>query len=141
MTRRDVETVVGKAEQRDDFLGIRLPVTDEHDDQPWAAPPSRRHREAAIIGPLPERIDLVLGNQIYVPKADMTPSLRNRLIRLAAFQNPEFYQAQAMRLSTFGKPRIISCCEDFPKAPRTPARLSRRIARSIPVSQSQSGAH
>ena len=115
MTRQEAETVVGKAEKQDDFLGIRLPVTDENDDQPWAAPPSRRHKAAPIIGPLPERIDLVLGNQIYVPKADLTPSLRNRLIRLAAFQNPEFYQAQAMRLSTFGKPRIISCCEDFPK--------------------------
>jgi len=115
MTRREVETVVSDAERQGELLGIRLPVTDEHDDQPWAAPPSRRHKEAPIIGPLPERIDLVLGNQIYVPKADMTPSLRNRLIRLAAFQNPEFYQAQAMRLSTFGKPRIISCCEDFPK--------------------------
>ena len=57
----------------------------------------------------------MLGNQLYVPKAEITPSLRNRLIRLAAFQNPEFYQAQGMRLSTFGKPRIISCCEDFPK--------------------------
>ncbi len=57
----------------------------------------------------------MLGNQVYVPKADLTPSLRNRLIRLAAFQNPEFYRAQAMRFSTFGKPRIISCCEDFPK--------------------------
>jgi len=55
----------------------------------------------------------VLGNQIYIPKSDLTPSLRNRLIRLAAFQNPEFYQAQAMRLSTFDKPRIISCCEDL----------------------------
>jgi len=41
--------------------------------------------------------------------------LRNRLIRLAAFQNPEFYKAQAMRFPTFGKPRIINCCEDFPK--------------------------
>ena len=57
----------------------------------------------------------MLGNQVYVLKADLTPSLRNRLIRLAAFQNPEFYRAQAMRFSTFGKPRIISCCEDFPK--------------------------
>ena len=115
MNRREVETVVGEAEKQDEFLGIRLPVTDEHDDQPWAALPSRRHKGPPVIGPLPEQIDLVLGNQIYVPKADMTPSLRNRLIRLAAFQNPEFYQAQAMRLSTFGKPRIISCCEDFPK--------------------------
>jgi superfamily II DNA or RNA helicase len=34
---------------------------------------------------------------------------------LAAFQNPEFYKSQAMRLSTFGKPRIISCCEEYPK--------------------------
>jgi superfamily II DNA or RNA helicase len=115
MNRREVETVVGEAEKHDEFLGIRLPVTDEHDNQPWAAPPSRRHKEPPVIGPLPEQIDLVLGNQIYVPKANITPSLRNRLIRLAAFQNPEFYQAQAMRLSTFGKPRIISCCEDFPQ--------------------------
>jgi hypothetical protein len=35
--------------------------------------------------------------------------------RLAAFQNPEFYAAQAMRLPTFGKPRIISCAKLFPK--------------------------
>ena len=115
MNRQEVETVVGEAEKQDEFLGIRIPVTDETDDQPWAAPPSRQGKKPPIVGPLPEQLDLVLGNQVYVPKARITPSLRNRLIRLAAFQNPEFYQAQAMRLSTFGKPRIISCCEDFPK--------------------------
>jgi hypothetical protein len=37
------------------------------------------------------------------------------LIRIAAFQNPAFYRAQAMRLSTYGKPPIIYCSEDFPK--------------------------
>jgi superfamily II DNA or RNA helicase len=107
--------VVNQTEKQDELLGIRLPATDEDDNQPWAAPPSGRRKEQPIIGPLPDQIDLVLGNQIYVPKANLTPPLRNRLIRLAAFQNPEFYQAQAMRLSTYGKPRIISCCEDFPK--------------------------
>jgi superfamily II DNA or RNA helicase len=115
MSRQEVEAFVGKAERRGDFLGIRLPVTDENDAQPWAAPPSRQGKEPPVVGPLPEHMTVVLGNQVYVPKAELTPSLRNRLIRLAAFQNPEFYQAQAMRLSTFGKPRIISCCEDFPK--------------------------
>jgi superfamily II DNA or RNA helicase len=64
---------------------------------------------------LPKRLDIIIGNQIYIPKAELTPSLRNRLIRLAAFQNPDFYQAQGMRLSTYKKPRIISCCEDFPQ--------------------------
>ena len=115
MSRREIERIVSEAEKRDELLGIRIPVTDEDSDQPWAAPPSRRRKESPIIGPRPDQIDLVLGNQIYIPKAELTPSLRNRLIRLAAFQNPEFYQAQAMRLSTFGKPRIISCAEDFPK--------------------------
>ncbi len=64
---------------------------------------------------LPEKLSLVFGNQLYVTKDELTPALRNRLIRLAAFQNPEFYRAQAMRFSTFDKPRIISCAEDFPK--------------------------
>jgi len=115
MSRREVESIVGEAERRNAILGIRIPVTDENDDEPWVAPPSRQRKDQPVIGPLPEQIELVLGNQIYIAKADLTPSLRNRLIRLAAFQNPEFYQAQAMRLSTFDKPRIISCCEDFPK--------------------------
>src|SRR5438552_18871881 len=37
----------------------------------------------------------------------------NRLLRLAAFQNPEFYKAQAMRLSTYDKPRVIACGTEF----------------------------
>jgi superfamily II DNA or RNA helicase len=114
MSLQDVEKVVEKAGKLGELLGVRVPVTDENDDTPWATPPSKRHKEPPIVGQLPEQIDLVLGNQIYVSKTELTPSLRNRLIHLAAFQNPEFYRAQAMRLSTFGKPRIISCCEDYP---------------------------
>jgi hypothetical protein len=115
MTRSEVQDVARNAEKMGELLGIRLPVTDEDSDRPWAAPPSRKHKEPPVIGPLPECLDLVIGNQIYIPKAELTPPLRNRLIRLAAFQNPDFYQAQGMRLSTYGKPRIISCCEDFPQ--------------------------
>jgi len=66
------------------------------------------------LGELPRAIELVLGNQIYVAKEGLHPGLRNRLLRLAAFQNPEFYRAQAMRLSTYDKPRIIACAEDHP---------------------------
>jgi superfamily II DNA or RNA helicase len=45
----------------------------------------------------------------------------DRLLRIAAFQNPEFYKAQSMRLSTYDKPRVIACGEDLPNhiaAPR-----------------------
>jgi superfamily II DNA or RNA helicase len=52
---------------------------------------------------------------IYVEKEGLPSAMLNRLHRLAAFQNPEFYRAQAMRLSTFGKPRVIRCAEEFSK--------------------------
>lgn len=115
MERQAVEALVVQAEQSDRILPIRIPVTDEAEDEPWKAPPSRHRKETPITGPLPEQIQLVLGNQVYILKEFLSPSLHNRLIRLAAFQNPEFFQAQGMRLSTFGKPRVISCAEDFPK--------------------------
>jgi hypothetical protein len=56
-----------------------------------------------------------LANLVYFEKAQLTQPLTNRLIRLAAFQNPEFYRAQAMRLSVWNKPRIIGCAENFPQ--------------------------
>jgi hypothetical protein len=43
----------------------------------------------------------------------MPQVLLNRIIRLAAFQNPEFYKTQALRLSVWDKPRIIGCAENF----------------------------
>jgi superfamily II DNA or RNA helicase len=90
-----------------------MAVTDEQDDEPWTLPPSRRREETPIAGPLPESIELILENQIYLAKEALTSPLKNRVIRLSAFQNPEFYKAQAMRFPTYDKPRIISCCEEF----------------------------
>ena len=78
-------------------------------------PPSRRRQEPPLAGPLPESLELVLGDGIYIAKERLPPGLRNRLLRLAAFQNPEFYKAQAMRLPTYGKPRVICCAEDHPQ--------------------------
>jgi hypothetical protein len=111
--RPQVEEIVEDAERRGRILGVRLPPQDDEETEPWTAPPSRR-REATIVGDLPATLELVLGNQIYVPKQGLHPGLRNRLLRLAAFQNPEFYKAQAMRLSTYSKPRVIACAEDLP---------------------------
>ena len=64
---------------------------------------------------MPESIELVFGNQVYIDRSSCRLRFVNRLIRLAAFQNPEFYAAQAMRLPTYGKPRVISCAELFAK--------------------------
>jgi superfamily II DNA or RNA helicase/very-short-patch-repair endonuclease len=113
--REQVERIVQDAERRGRILGVRLPPQEDGEDEPWTAPPSRRRKEGPILGALPQTLELVLGNQIYIAKAGLHPGLRNRLLRLAAFQNPEFYKAQAMRLSTYDKPRIIACAEDHPQ--------------------------
>ncbi len=113
--RAQAESLARDAERRGHITGVRQAFEDDDEDLPWAAPPSRRRKEPAMPGPLPESLELVLGDQIYIAKDNLTPGLRNRLLRLAAFQNPDFYRAQAMRLPTFGKPRIIHCAEDSPK--------------------------
>lgn len=114
LSRADVTALVAESAAAGRILGVRLPVTEE-DDEPWAAPPSRRRPEPPIDGELPKSVDVVFGNQVYVDRSELPPVLVNRLARLTAFQNPEFYAAQAMGLPTFGKPRIISCAELFSK--------------------------
>jgi hypothetical protein len=114
LSRGDLMSIVAEAAAAGEIIGVRLPSTGE-DDEPWAAPPSRRGKEPPIEGPLPDTVEVVLGNQVYIDRANLPPALVSRIARLAAFQNPEFYAAQAMRMPTFGKPRIISCAELFPK--------------------------
>ncbi len=56
----------------------------------------------------PKKVNLVKANMIYIEKAGISQKGLNVLKRLAAFRNPEFYKAQAMRMPTYNKPRIIS---------------------------------
>ena len=114
MSRAEVTHLVDQASAAGRIVGVRLPV-DQDDEEPWLAPLPGRKTEQPIVGAMPERVEVVLANQIYIDRSDLPPALVNRLIRLAAFQNPEFYAAQAMRLPTFGKPRVISCAELFSK--------------------------
>ena len=102
--------IVDEASRQGRVVGLRLPI-EEEDEEPRTAPPSRRRSLPAIAGTLPERIDAVLGDQLYVPREGLPPGLVNRLVRLAAFQNPEFYRAQAMKRSTFGISRIVASAE------------------------------
>ncbi len=112
IARSKAEELVDKASRRGRIVGVRTAPLEEDDAHPWAAPPSRRPLEADRIGSLPERMELTLGDQIYIAKDGLSPALRNRLTRIAAFQNPEFYRAQSMRLPVHGKPRIIDCAEN-----------------------------
>jgi superfamily II DNA or RNA helicase len=111
LSREKATQIVGDAETRGRVLGVRMPVDDEDAEEPWRLPPSRRRDIGLVTAALPKEIAVKIADQIYVDRTGLPPSMTARLVRLAAFQNPEFYRAQAMRLQTFGKPRIISCAE------------------------------
>lgn len=98
MTQAEATAITEEAGLHGRVMGLRLPLDEEDGEVPWAAPPSRRKPDGPIAGPLPKRIEAVLADQIYIPRDGLPAGLVNRLIRLAAFQNPAFYSAQAMRL-------------------------------------------
>ena len=111
MTRRDVEDSISRAGGGRHLLDVSF-ASGEENDKPWQSPVPVA---AKIAGPLPESLTLVLANQIYIAKAGLPQPLANRLIRLAAFRNPEFYKAQAMRMPVWNKPRLIGCAENYPQ--------------------------
>lgn len=56
---------------------------------------------------LSEKVMITLANAVYVRQTELTPSLRGRLIRLAAFVNPEYTNMQRLRLNVYNTPRVV----------------------------------
>ena len=110
-----VTKLVEAAELSGPVLGVRMPVDDEQADEPWKMTPSRRSTARRLDVPVPPTIKVTIADQIYIDRSELPSAMIAQLVRLAAFQNPEFYRAQAMRLPTFGKPRIVSCTELHPR--------------------------
>ena len=68
-----------------------------------------------------EAINITVADKIYIPLNSVSAKVLNHIKRIAAFRNPEFYKKQAMRMSTYGIPRIISCfdiTDDYLAMPR-----------------------
>ena len=86
------------------------------DDEDFATPWKRQSASTKKLpGQMPKSLTVTLANLVYFEKAQMPQALANCLIRLAAFQNPEFYKAQAMRMSVWDKPRVIGNAENYPQ--------------------------
>jgi hypothetical protein len=112
---QSTERIIQSVNMEGGVLGVKFVSIDEDVEDPWTAPSSRRLDDKPINGPFPEVVEMVSANMVFIPKAGLPTGLLNRLVRLATFQNPEFYKTQKMRLSTFDIPRIIGCSENFEK--------------------------
>ncbi len=116
MRRVDAERTVDEAQRKGDLVGVRISLAeDDETPDPWTLPPSKKRRDFPIPGPFPKSVEITRANLVYVAKKGLPAAMLNRLLRIAAFQNPEFYKAQSMRLSTYDKPRVIGCGDDLPQ--------------------------
>ena len=75
------------------------------ESKPWVTPTSQDLTKADFYSTM----EIVKADKIYIPLKSISAKVLNHLKRIAAFKNPEFYSKQALRLSTYSIPRIISC--------------------------------
>ncbi|MCD4708935.1 MAG: DEAD/DEAH box helicase [Candidatus Sabulitectum sp.] len=110
ISRSEILSVVEQLGYSGNTLDVAF--TEEESSSPWKVHSDTGKR---IDGKLPASVKVVSANQIFVEKKGIPPALMNRIVRIAAFRNPEFYKAQAMRLPVWNKPRVIGCAENYPK--------------------------
>ncbi|HQS86427.1 MULTISPECIES: DEAD/DEAH box helicase [unclassified Polaromonas] len=87
-------------------------VPEENADAPWVRPAKP---DVKLNGIMPKAVKATIAAQLFIEKAGLPQPLMNRLIRVAAFQNPDFYKLQATLRSTWNTPRIISRAENHEK--------------------------
>lgn len=80
----------------------------DEENKPW----NRKQRRDLSADEFPPCVNIVLSNMTYVEKAGVSEFALNKIKRLAAFYNPEYFKAQRMRLPVFNKPCIISTHEE-----------------------------
>ncbi len=111
---QEVQAIADQAVRKGQVIGLKLPSDADEEQAPWERSPSGRLPEQRIKGKLPKKIKAVFAQKIFVETKGIPSELLNRIKRLAAFQNPEFFKKQKMRLSTHNTPRVIACFEELP---------------------------
>lgn len=107
LSKEEVEEYI-KGLALENELGPLMVIKDEI-IKPWEV--VKDNSKVTIID-LPNNITVTKANMIYIRKDGFSNKALNKIKRLATFKNPEFYKSQAMRLSTFNKPRVISLVDE-----------------------------
>ena len=92
-------------------------LTTSSESKPWVTPIPQDISK----GDFYSEIEITKADKIYISLKAVSAKVLNHLKRITSFKNPEFYSKQALRLSTYSTPRIISCfdiTEDYLAMPR-----------------------
>lgn len=77
------------------------------ESKPWETPMPKEIGRSDFSS----EVIIIRSNMLYIPLNQLSSKVLNHLKRTASFRNPEFYSKQALRLSTYQTPRIISCAD------------------------------
>ena len=77
------------------------------ESKPWEVPVTAKIEKSDFSS----EIVITRSNMLYIPLTLLSSKVLNHFRRIASFRNPEFYSKQALRLSTYQTPRIISCAD------------------------------
>ncbi len=77
------------------------------ESKPWETPMPKEIGRSDFSS----EVITIRSNMLYIPLNQLSSKVLNHLKRIASFRNPEFYSKQALRLSTYQTPRIISCAD------------------------------
>lgn len=75
------------------------------ENKPWVTPLPQNITQEDFHA----KVEIIKADKLYIPLKAVSAKVLNHLKRIAAFKNPEFYSKQALRLSTYAIPHIISC--------------------------------
>ena len=105
LSLQEVEDLI-HIHSRGDGLGVLH--TDVDEAKPW----EKRPKAVLTAMDFEQPIESVRANMLYIASKSLTPRVRNQMLRLAAFKNPDFYRSQAMRLPIYNKPRVVCTAEE-----------------------------
>lgn len=87
MTSKEVQTFVAETIKTKDIMGISMSLTDE-DDKPWKRPLSSKRKIERLTCKLPQELNAVLANRIYIKKDGLPSKLLNQIKRLGCISKP-----------------------------------------------------
>lgn len=103
ISAQDVSSLLTKVSPRSNLFAEQEVVETR---PPWEI--TAKAKPLVLINP-PQKVTITLANHIYFNLNQLPSTLAARLRRLASFSNPVFFKTQALRFSTHGIPRFISC--------------------------------
>jgi len=110
-----VREIVQDAGRRGKVMGLRMVDAEEESDQiPWKRPPSGYSERVSMNEILPREVHAVISQRLFLERNGLPSPLLNKIKRLAAFQNPEFYKRQGMRLLLHSPPGLLHVPKSSP---------------------------